>query len=265
MGRSARPRPQVRLSQRPGDRARPDRHDQLHDGLRHDRHRAGHRPGEVQAARRRRHAEDRQPHRAAGPGQRWATTSRRSRAIVKLHRRARHDRRAPPISRTSTWPSSIVPSSRATASRSIAWRAHVRMMAAAQPFLSGAICKTVNMPRGRDARRHRRRLLLGLGARPQGPGHLSRRLASRASRSTPRQKATRRKPRRSSSSASRGASGCPTRGNSVTHKFNVGGHEGYINVGLFDDGRPGELFITMAKEGRTDRRPDGRLRHGRSR
>src|SRR5205823_4453958 len=38
---------------------------------------------------------------------------------------------------------------------------------------------------------------------------------------------------------------------SVTHKFNVGGHEGYINVGLYHDGRPGELFITMAKEGST--------------
>ena len=38
---------------------------------------------------------------------------------------------------------------------------------------------------------------------------------------------------------------------SVTHKFSVGGHEGYITVGLYDDGRPGELFITMAKEGST--------------
>jgi len=38
---------------------------------------------------------------------------------------------------------------------------------------------------------------------------------------------------------------------SITHKFNVGGHEGYINVGLYPDGRPGELFLTMAKEGST--------------
>ncbi len=38
---------------------------------------------------------------------------------------------------------------------------------------------------------------------------------------------------------------------SITHKFSVAGHEGYITVGLFDDGRPGELFITMAKEGST--------------
>jgi len=38
---------------------------------------------------------------------------------------------------------------------------------------------------------------------------------------------------------------------SITHKFNVGGHEGYITVGLYRDGSPGELFITMAKEGST--------------
>jgi ribonucleoside-diphosphate reductase alpha chain len=38
---------------------------------------------------------------------------------------------------------------------------------------------------------------------------------------------------------------------SVTHKFSIGGHEGYITVGLYDDGTPGELFITMAKEGST--------------
>ncbi len=38
---------------------------------------------------------------------------------------------------------------------------------------------------------------------------------------------------------------------SITHKFNISGHEGYITVGLYPDGRPGELFITMAKEGST--------------
>jgi ribonucleoside-diphosphate reductase alpha chain len=38
---------------------------------------------------------------------------------------------------------------------------------------------------------------------------------------------------------------------SITHKFNIGGHEGYLTVGLYDDGMPGELFITMAKEGST--------------
>ena len=60
--------------------------------------------------------------------------------------------------------------------RSIPWRAHVRMMAAAQPFLSGAISKTVNMPADVDARRYCRSLSLGLETGPEGVGHLSRRL-----------------------------------------------------------------------------------------
>ena len=37
----------------------------------------------------------------------------------------------------------------------------------------------------------------------------------------------------------------------ITHKFDIAGHEGYLTVGLFEDGQPGELFITMAKEGST--------------
>ena len=47
------------------------------------------------------------------------------------------------------------------------------------------------------------------------------------------------------------AAAFPRPGNRCTHKFAVGGHEGYITVGLFEDGSPGELFITMAKEGST--------------
>ena len=78
VGRSAGRRPRARLPQRAGHGARPDRHDQLHDGLRHHRHRARYRPREVQAARRRRHAQDRQPDRAARPQRRSATTSRKS-------------------------------------------------------------------------------------------------------------------------------------------------------------------------------------------
>ena len=43
----------------------------------------------------------------------------------------------------------------------------------------------------------------------------------------------------------------PDERSSITHKFNIGGHEGYFTVGLYDDNTPGELFITMAKEGST--------------
>ena len=52
---------------------------------------------------------------------------------------------------------------------------------------------------------------------------------------------------------------------SFTHKFSIGGHEGYITVGMYEDGSPGEIFVRMAKEGSVDRRPDGLVRDRRSR
>lgn len=140
--------------------------------------------------------------------------------------------------------------------RSIAWRAHIRMMAAAQPFLSGAISKTVNMPNDvttqdiADAYMWGWELGLKALAIYRDGSKLSQPLSTKKEGSkeaevaeavaapaveTPR-------PRRER---------LPDTRHSLTHKFNVGGHEGYINVGLYPDGRPGELFITMAKEGST--------------
>ncbi len=131
--------------------------------------------------------------------------------------------------------------------RSIAWKAHVNMMAAAQPFLSGAISKTVNMPRDTTpadiAQAYQEGWRMGLKAlaiyrdgskesQPLGTSTESDKAAAKLT-ATPRRERLR-----------------DTR-RSVTHKFSVGGHEGYITVGLYDDGRPGELFITMAKEGST--------------
>jgi hypothetical protein len=65
-----------------------------------------------------------------------------------------------------------------------------------------------------------------------------------------RRRAGRREGRRRSSTA-RCVAACRDTRRSLTHKFNVAGHEGYLTVGLYDDGMPGELFITMAKEGST--------------
>ena len=92
VGQGAGARPAARLPQRPGHGAGPHRHDQLHDGLRHDGHRARHRAGEVQATGRRRHAEDRQPDGAAGPADAGLRPAA-DRVDPGLHRRARHDRR----------------------------------------------------------------------------------------------------------------------------------------------------------------------------
>ena len=132
-------------------------------------------------------------------------------------------------------------------SRSIAWRAHVRMMAAAQPFVSGAISKTVNMPRETTpadiADAYHEGWKLGLkalavyrdGSKESQPLSTS----TEGDRAAAKQAAALRRER------------LPDTRQSITHKFNVAGHEGYITVGLYDDGRPGELFITMAKEGST--------------
>jgi len=131
--------------------------------------------------------------------------------------------------------------------RSIAWEAHVKMMAAAQPFISGAISKTVNMPRETTpadiAGAYVEGWRLGLkalaiyrdGSKESQPLNTSSETDKAAAKVTAA-------PRRER---------LPDTRRSVTHKFNVGGHEGYITVGLYDDGRPGELFITMAKEGST--------------
>tara|TARA_Y100000758_G_C16022044_1_gene411510 strand:- start:335 stop:1240 length:906 start_codon:yes stop_codon:yes gene_type:complete len=120
------------------------------------------------------------------------------------------------------------------------------MMAAAQPFLSGAISKTVNMPASSTiediAEAYRLGWKLGLKALAiyRDGSKQSQPLATKAEGS--KKEETTDRPRRER---------LPDTRQSITHKFNVGGHEGYINVGLYPDGRPGELFITMAKEGST--------------
>ncbi len=131
--------------------------------------------------------------------------------------------------------------------RSIQWHAHVTMMAAAQPFLSGAISKTVNMPRETTpddiANAYKEGWRLGLkalaiyrdGSKESQPLSTS----SEGDKAAAKAIAAPRRER------------LPDTRRSVTHKFSVAGHEGYLTVGLYDDGRPGELFITMAKEGST--------------
>jgi ribonucleoside-diphosphate reductase alpha chain len=140
--------------------------------------------------------------------------------------------------------------------RTIPHIAHVKMMAAVQPFLSGAISKTVNMPEDatvedimdvyvaawkmglkavavyRDGCKRSQPINTGKGERVDvedsaGPS---------TSVPKPRQPLRRK---------------MPSTRRSITHRFDVGSHQGYLTVGLYDDGSPGELFITMAKEGST--------------
>ncbi len=134
--------------------------------------------------------------------------------------------------------------------RSIAWKAHIRMMAAAQPFLSGAISKTVNMPSDvtvqdvADAYTWGWKLGLKALAIYRDGSKQSQPLNTKSEGDKAAEKEAKvvLKPKRER---------LPDTRQSITHKFNVGGHEGYLNVGMFPDGRPGEVFITMAKEGST--------------
>ncbi len=170
--------------------------------------------------------------------------------------------------------------------RLIAAEGHIRMMAAAQPFISGAISKTINLPTSasvddiqscyrlswelglkanalyRDGCKLSQPLsakkkdvdlddaetdeLGELEAKEEVAGAVAGLAATIAGGDEPRAnqetvKIVHRPMRRR----------LPVTRDSVTHKFNVAGHEGYLTVGLYEDGMPGELFITMAKEGST--------------
>jgi ribonucleoside-diphosphate reductase alpha chain len=145
--------------------------------------------------------------------------------------------------------------------RSIHYMGHLKMMAAVQPFVSGAISKTINMPEEctvddiMDAYIESWRLGLkavaiyrdnSKGVQPMSTGAGSKTekknaAATAAVKEVVTEKVVFRPVRRK----------LPDERQAITHKFSIGGHEGYITVGMFEDGTPGEIFITMAKEGST--------------
>jgi ribonucleoside-diphosphate reductase alpha chain len=144
--------------------------------------------------------------------------------------------------------------------RSIHFMGHVRMMAAVQPFISGAISKTINMPEESSVEDITNAYIeswrLGLKAvaiyrdnskrvQPLSSGTAKGAKASVAAASPVEEKIVEKivyRPVRRK---------LPDERQSLTHKFSIGGHEGYLTVGLYEDGTPGELFVTMAKEGST--------------
>jgi ribonucleoside-diphosphate reductase alpha chain len=155
--------------------------------------------------------------------------------------------------------------------RSIHYLAHLKMMAAAQPFISGAISKTVNMPKESTVEEIRDTYVqawkMGLkcvaiyrdGSKRSQP--LSTKKSSDGSSGAATAEGSALDPRikelETEVAKLRTEAGKPLRRRltdtrtAVTHKFDIAGHEGYMTVGLFEDGQPGELFITMAKEGST--------------
>jgi ribonucleoside-diphosphate reductase alpha chain len=154
--------------------------------------------------------------------------------------------------------------------RSIHYLAHLGMMAAAQPFISGAISKTVNLPHEATVRDIRDAYVqawrMGLkcvavyrdGSKRSQPLNtkkggddkdkagaeatsLEARIAELEAEVAKHRALAAEPPRKR----------LPDTRFAVNHKFDIAGHEGYMTVGMFEDGRPGELFITMAKEGST--------------
>ncbi len=156
--------------------------------------------------------------------------------------------------------------------RSIGYLAHLKMMGAAQPFFSGAISKTVNMPNECTVAEIRDTYVqawkMGLkcvaiyrdGSKRSQP--LNTKKTNEGAAKTPAADSAALEVRikelaeevarlQGRDPANRSAAALTDTRKALTHKFDVAGHEGYLTVGLFDDGQPGELFITMAKEGST--------------
>jgi ribonucleoside-diphosphate reductase alpha chain len=131
------------------------------------------------------------------------------------------------------------------------------MMAAVQPFVSGAISKTINMPEECTVEEvmhaYTESWRLGLKAvaiyrdnskrvQPLSSGtSKGAKAANGAPAAQTVEKIVYRPIRRK----------LPDERRSITHKFSIGGHEGYITAGMYEDGSPGEIFIAMAKEGST--------------
>jgi ribonucleoside-diphosphate reductase alpha chain len=135
-------------------------------------------------------------------------------------------------------------------SRTIHYMGHIRMMSSVQPFLSGAISKTVNMPTSATTEDIETAYLeawkLGLKAiavyrdgckrsQPLNSGKAAEAKAEEAPSAEALANLQRRR--------------LPDERSAITHKFSIGGHEGYMTVGMYGDGTIGELFVTMAKEG----------------
>ena len=135
----------------------------------------------------------------------------------------------------------------ANGSRSINYMGHIRMMGATQPFISGAISKTINMPADASvdeiAKAYIEAWKLGVKAVAiyRDGSKRTQPLSTSGKSAAPAEKSDWRPMRHK----------LPDERRSITHKFDIAGHEGYITAGMYEDGQPGEIFITMSKEGST--------------
>src|SRR5262245_31576155 len=133
--------------------------------------------------------------------------------------------------------------------RSIHYMGHLKMMGAVQPFISGAISKTVNLPTEVTIEEIEKAYIEGwkLGLKAVAIYRDGSKRTQPLSTSASDKKAAE-KPVEASRPIRRHL---PVERHSLTHKFAVAGHEGYLTIGMYEDGTPGEIFIVMAKEGST--------------
>ena len=157
----------------------------------------------------------------------------------------------------------------AKGTRSIAYMGHLKMMAATQPFISGAISKTVNLPENASvddiADAYMQAWRLGLkavaiyrdGCKKAQPLSAAGTKTAESNKDDVAQPAVAAKVTGPVDQADADHPPSAVRHRlhqeraSITHKFSIAGHEGYITVGMYPGGEPGEIFITMAKEGST--------------
>jgi ribonucleoside-diphosphate reductase alpha chain len=132
--------------------------------------------------------------------------------------------------------------------RSIDWMGHIRMMGAVQPFLSGAISKTVNLPEDATSEDVMNAYVEGwklglkaLAVYRDGSKRTQPLNAGKDAEEAQAAEETARPVRQK----------LPDEREARTHKFSIAGHEGYLTVGLYESGQPGEIFLRMAKEGST--------------
>ena len=137
--------------------------------------------------------------------------------------------------------------------RSIHYMGHIKMMGATQPFISGAISKTVNVPKDATVEEIMQGYIQSwkLGAKAISI------YRDGSKRTQPLNTSKDKTPAEIAAAAAASLVTAPVRRklpderHAITHKFDIAGHEGYITVGLFENGQPGEIFLVMAKEGST--------------
>ena len=149
--------------------------------------------------------------------------------------------------------------------RSIHYMGHIKMMGATQPFISGAISNTVNVPKDASVEDIEQAYLeswrLGAkavsiyrdGSKRTQPLNTSKAAIDAKGVVISQQTTDTVKAAVAAALAQRAPARrkLPDERQAITHKFDIAGHEGYITVGLFEDGMPGEIFLVMAKEGST--------------